>query len=91
MLGQLKEARTTYESGLQANERNADLAFYLAQRYYEDGNKAKALELLASAKANFLAGYGNSRPYVAEFYQVYLADIKGLEMDIVKTNYQPDQ
>ncbi len=84
MLGQLSEATKAYETGLAANEKNADAAFYLAQRYSQDGKRAKAKELITMAKQNFMAGYSNSRPYVEEFFQVYLADIEELEMELGK-------
>jgi len=78
-LGDLDKAQAAFELGIANNEQNADLEYYLAKLFYEKGATQKALKWLAKARESFQAGYFNSRNYVEEFKQVYLADIEDLE------------
>ncbi len=77
-LGQLDEAEAVLEKGLKSHEKNADIKFYLAQLLFEKGEKKRAKALAEKAKIRFKETYFNSRPYVEEFYQIYLADIEEL-------------
>ncbi len=81
-LDQKEEAQLILEKGVAAHNKNADLEFYLAQLLFENGEKERAKELAEKAKRNFKEGYFNMRPYVEEFYQIYLIDIEELLTEI---------
>ena len=78
-LGDMNEAQKAFELGSTNNKQNADLEYQLAKILFEKGATQESLKWLAKAKESFQAGYFNSRPYVEEFQQVYLADIEDLE------------
>jgi len=82
-LGRIKEAQETFEFGIKQHEKNADLEFQLAKILHEQGEDEIALKWLTKANKSFLAGYSNNRPYVEEFYQVYMADLEDLENEIL--------
>lgn len=84
LLNELDAAQATYELGIKVHNKNADLEYHLAKVLYKKGQKEKALALIEKAKTSFQEGYGNSRPYVEEFWQVYYADITDLESIISK-------
>ncbi len=75
--GQMQDAQKSYEKGIRIHQKNADLKYYLARLLLQK-NQVKAQKLLKEAKADMQEGYSNSRPYVAEFFQVYLSDIDDL-------------
>lgn len=82
-LNQIEEAQKAFELGIKYNEQNADLEYQLARVFYEKGEYQNALQWLKKAKTSFNEGYYNYRPYVEEFYQVYLLDIEELEELVV--------
>lgn len=84
-LGQYKEAQKTFEFAIEQHEQNADLEYQLALLHYEQDEPVSALKWVKKAKNSFMKGYSNNRPYVEEFYQVYLMDIVELEDKIDKT------
>ena len=78
-LGDLDKAQAAFELGIANNEQNADLEYQLAKLFHEKGATQKALKWLKKSRESFQEGYFNSRNYVEEFQQVYLADIDDLE------------
>lgn len=77
--GQIEAAQKIFELGIQHNTQNADLEYQLAKLLFEKGEILAAKKWNQKAKTSFLEGFFNSRPYVEEFYQVYLPDIEELE------------
>jgi len=77
-LNRLKEAQEIFEFGIKQHEQNADLEYQLAKLLHEQGKNAEAAKWVQKARQSFDAGYSNNRPYVEEFYQVYLLDIEEL-------------
>ena len=75
-------AEAAFQQGLANDGENADLLYWLAKLKLEEGNKKAAFELVGQAKTQFAKGNYNSRPYVEEFYQIYLSDLTELEKDI---------
>lgn len=78
-MGQPQKAQEILEYGIEQHQQNADLEYQLALLLQEQGKNTEALKWVKKAKQSFKAGYYNMRPYIDEFYQVYLIDIEELE------------
>lgn len=81
-LHQLDDAQASLELGLKAHDKNADIEYRLAKIHYKKGQNKDAMKYADKSKQSFLEGFTNSRPYVEEFFQVYLADIEELKEKI---------
>jgi len=82
-LNQMEEAQKAFELGVQYNEKNADLEYQLAKILFQKEAYQESLKWIEKAKDSFNEGFYNYRPYVEEFYQVYLPDIEELEKLVV--------
>lgn len=72
---QPEPAKSTFEQGLLIDPTNADLLFWLGKTLYQLEEADEARVKLEEARAQFLKGNHNQRPYVEEFYQTYLKEI----------------
>ena len=78
----MAKAEKVITEGIHYNEKNADLQFWQARCLNQQGKNKLALKMVRSAIVQFRKGYSNSRPYVEEFYQLYLPDLEKLEQKI---------
>lgn len=75
-------AITAFETGLELQDYNADLMYWLAKTHLQAGSTARARDYLKRAQAAFAAGDYNRRPYVEEFYQLYEVDLAKLAKEV---------
>lgn len=81
----LKDTATalrSFETGLRIEDYNADLMYWLAKTYAQEGRTAEARNYLKKAQKAFANNDYNRRPYVEEFYQLYEADLLALEEEL---------
>lgn len=70
--GDINQAATSFKRGLKnADDKSADLWYWLGKMYLEQNEKQLALDAFKNAQKQYDAGYFHSRPYVAEFFQTY--------------------
>ncbi len=76
--GELEPALNSFKSGIALEDYNADLQYWLAKMYVEQGELAEARKWLKRAQLAFNQGDYNKRFYVEEFYQLYQQDLDAL-------------
>ena len=76
--GEPTTAISSFNTGLALESYNADLQYWLAKVYAEQGERERARQYLAGAQSAFAKGDYNKRFYVEEFYQLYEEDLDAL-------------
>lgn len=81
-MGAFNQAMETFEKGLDLSPVNADLLFWKAKCLLQTGNHTEAMTHLILAETSIKQGHRNTRPYVEEFYAVYLSNVKQLQQSM---------
>lgn len=69
-----EEALKVLEEGLSIHQNNADLWFWRAQEHQKSGQYSQSASCMKKAKELFEQEFYNNRPYVEEFFQLYVED-----------------
>lgn len=72
----------SFKTGLGIEDYNADLMYWLAKTYAQEGRTREARDYLKQAQEAFAKRDFNRRPYVEEFYQLYEVDLLALEKEL---------
>ncbi len=83
--GRIEESMVSFKRGLKnANEKNADLWYYLAKAESMSGLHQEALASIEQAEQQFKNGYFHDRNYVEEFYQIYPSMIEKTKNELIE-------
>ncbi len=77
-----EQAIRSFLTGHDLEDYNADLQFWLAKVYAENGLQSEARKWFKQAEKAFQEGDYNRRPYVEEFYQLYTEDFDALRIQL---------